>query len=74
MALKDKMDFDTAKLLITEYKNSEIIEPKVAKVSEKGLIVVVNDTQIFIPISLSGISRGEDVNAYLDKNVKFKIT
>lgn len=57
-----------------KYKNSEIIEAKVAKVSEKGLIVVVNDTQIFIPISLSGISRGEDVNAYLDKNVKFKIT
>lgn len=57
-----------------KFKNNEAIEAKVSQVNEKGLVVNVNDTRIFIPLSLSGIHRGEDINSYLGKNVKFKIT
>lgn len=57
-----------------KFKNNEIIEAEVAQVNEKGLIVNVYDTRIFIPLSLSGIPRGENINLYLGRIVKFKIT
>lgn len=55
-------------------KENEILEEKVTQVNDKGLIVIVDGVRIFIPMSLSGIQRGEDINSYKGKNVKFRIT
>ena len=55
-------------------KENQIIESKVEQVNENGLITTVNNTRVFIPLSLSGIPRGQDVNSYKDKVVKFRIT
>ena len=55
-------------------EKGEIFEEKVDKVSDKGLIVNYKGfIRIFIPLSLSNISREEDVKDYLNKEIKFKI-
>ena len=54
--------------------NNEIFEEVVKQTNKNGLIVTYkNLIRIFIPISLSEISRDEDVNTYKGKVVKFKI-
>lgn len=56
-----------------KYKNNETFEEKIAEVTEKGFIVNYNGTRIFIPISLSGITRNENIEEYINKRVQFKI-
>ena len=65
---ESKKDFEE------KVKENEIIESEVIEVNEKGLITVLNNTRIFIPMSLSGIARGEDVSTYKGKIVRFRIT
>lgn len=60
--------------LQNKVNNNEIIKSEVVSVNDKGLITIVNETRVFIPMSLSGIRRNEDVNNYLGKEVKFRIT
>ena len=55
-------------------KNGEIFEEKVSEINDKGLIVKHNDTRIFIPLSLSGLTKNDDKNDMIGKKVKFKIT
>lgn len=55
-------------------KNNEIFEEEVVDVNEKGLIVNIDTLRVFIPMSLSGIPRGEDAKNYKGKKVKFRIT
>lgn len=62
------------KELEKKIENKEIFEEKIVTVSEKGLIVKIGDIRVFIPMSLSGISKSEDINSYVGKNVKFRIT
>ena len=62
------------KELEEKIKENEIIESEVIEVNEKGLITIVNNTRVFIPMSLSGIARGEDATSYKGKKVRFKIT
>lgn len=62
------------KELETKFEKSEIIESEIIEVNEKGLITIVNDTRVFIPMSLSGIGRGEDTASYKGKKVRFRIT
>ena len=62
------------KELETKIKENEIIESEVIEVNEKGLITNVNNTRVFIPMSLSGIPRGEDIESYKGKNIRFRIT
>lgn len=55
-----------------EEKN--VFEEKVSQVNKNGLIVLYkNLIRIFIPLSLSEISRNEDINTYKGKTVKFRI-
>ena len=49
------------KELENKIKNNEVLEEKVKEVNDKGIIVEVYNKRIFIPLSLSGIPRGEDV-------------
>lgn len=62
------------KELETKIKENEIIESEVIEVNEKGLITNVSDTRVFIPMSLSGIGRGENIESYKGKKVRFRIT
>jgi len=62
------------KKLQEKIKQNEIIENEIAEVNEKGLITYVNNTRVFIPMSLSGIPRGENVEIYKGKKIRFRIT
>lgn len=62
------------KELEKKVKEKEVIEEQILEVNEKGLITIVNNTRVFIPMSLSAIPKGEDINLYKGKKVKFRIT
>lgn len=62
------------KELEEKIKENEIIESEIVEVNEKGLITKINNIRVFIPMSLSGIPRGEDINSYKGKKVRFRIT
>ena len=54
-------------------KNNKIFEEKINQIKDKGFIVIYNEIRIFIPLSLSGITREENIEQYKDKQIKFKI-
>lgn len=54
--------------------NKEIFEEKVKEVNDKGIIVEIYGKRVFIPLSLSGIHRGEDASKLKGTIVKFRIT
>lgn len=62
------------KELESKIKNNEIFEEKVKEVNDKGIIVEVLGKRVFIPLSLSGVPRGEDVSKLQGQTVKFRIT
>ena len=53
---------------------NEIIESQITEVNDKGLITSVNGIRVFIPMSLSGIKRDENIQSYIGKKVTFRIT
>ena len=53
--------------------NKEIFKEKVIEVNNNGLITDYKGIRIFIPMSLSGISKNEDINEYKGKEVEFLI-
>ena len=57
----------------TKVTNQEIFEAKIKEVTDKGFITEYKGIRIFIPISLSGITRDESVDSYRGKLVKFRI-
>lgn len=65
---------ETKKELENKVNNKEIIESVITEVNEKGLITVVNHMRIFIPMSLSGIPRGEDGSSLKGQKVRYRIT
>ena len=62
------------KILESKVNTNEIIEAEITEVNDKGLIANVNNTRVFIPLSLSGIPRGEEPKSYKGKKVRFRIT
>lgn len=60
--------------LENKINNNEIFEEKVKEVNDKGIIVEVLNKRVFIPLSLSGIPRGEDASKLQGQTVKFRIT
>lgn len=62
------------KKLEEKIENKEIIEQVVKEVNDKGIIVEVFGKRVFIPLSLSGVPRGEDASKLKGKTVKFRIT
>ncbi len=63
----DKKEFES------KLNNKSVFKEKVLDVNENGLIVYSNNIKIFIPVSLSGIQRGENINDYKGKEIRFKI-
>lgn len=57
----------------SKVKNNCIFEEKVVQATDKGLIVDYKGIRIFIPLSLSGIRRDENIESYVGKRVQFKI-
>lgn len=66
-----------AKIARTElqekFKNSEILSLKITEVTDKGFIVNYKGIGIFIPLSLSGITRNENIEDYKNKEIQFKL-
>lgn len=54
-------------------KNNPTFEEKVKEVNDKGLVVLIGNKRVFIPLSLSGVPRGEDANHLKGQTVRFKI-
>lgn len=54
-------------------KEDTVFEGKITEVTDKGFIINRQGIRIFIPISLSGITRNENVEEYKDKIVRFKV-
>lgn len=53
--------------------NKEILTAKVSEISDNGFVVNYDGIRIFIPISLSGITRDQNINDYKNKELKFKV-
>lgn len=54
-------------------KNKEIFKEKVIDINNNGLITQYKGIRIFIPMSLSGISKNENINEYNEKEIEFLI-
>ncbi len=54
-------------------ENKEIFKEKITEVNNNGLITEYKGIRIFIPMSLSGIAKNEDINEYKGKEVEFLI-
>lgn len=65
---------DAKKEFEEKIKNKEIFESKILEINKNGLITKYDDIRIFIPLSLSGISKEEQIEDYKGKNVKYRIT
>lgn len=61
------------KELEEKIKNEEIFVGKITEILEKGFVTNYKGIRIFIPLSLSGITRAEKIEDYKGKEVKFKI-
>lgn len=55
-------------------KNKEILEGIIKEVSDKGFITEQEGIRVFIPLSLSGITRTEKIEDYKNKKVRYRIT
>lgn len=62
---------EAKKQLEQKIKNQEIFKEKVIDVNSNGLITEYNGIRIFIPMSLSSISKNEDINKYKGKEIEF---
>lgn len=59
--------------LENKFKNKDIFEEKISEVTDKGFIVNYSGIRIFIPMSLSGITRNEKTEEYKNKTLRFRI-
>ncbi len=64
---------ESKKILEKNIKENKIFEAEVIEAGEKGLVVKLEDTRVFIPLSLSCVPRGEEPKKYLREMVKFRI-
>lgn len=67
------MQRNAKKELEQKIEQNEIIEAKVTEVTDKGFVTMWEGIRIFIPLSLTGLNRGEDAKQYLGKVVRFRI-
>lgn len=58
---------------LEKVNNNDVFEEIISGVTDKGVVVNYGGVRIFIPISLSGIKKGEDTNSYKGKKIKFRI-
>ena len=60
-----------SEILTEAYENKTVLTAKVASVEEKGLIVVVDETRIFIPASMVSDVFEKDLSKYQDQEISF---
>lgn len=65
---------ESKKELEIKINNKQILNSKITQVNDKGLITMLGDVRVFIPLSLSAIPKGEEISSYLGKEVKYRIT
>ena len=53
--------------------NGDIFEEKINQISDKGIVTKVNGIRVFIPLSLSGIRKNENLDSYVGKSIQFKV-
>lgn len=53
--------------------NGEIFESKINQINKKGIVTEIDGIRIFIPLSLSGIRREDNLENYQGKDIKFKV-
>jgi len=61
------------KELESKVTNKTILKQKITEVNENGLITDFMGIRIFIPLSLSGITRTENIQDYIGKEVCFRV-
>ena len=64
---------EAQKELEEKFKNNEVLEERITEITDKGFIISKEGYNIFIPISLSGITRSENIKDYKDKVVRFRL-
>lgn len=55
------------------FENNEILEGKVVKALEKGIIVSSNSVQVFVPAPLASLRYVSDLSTLVNQDVKFKV-
>ena len=59
---------------IVEYsKSGETVDGKVSEVTKGGLVVLVDSVKVFIPASMTGTSKNEDLAKFAGQTVQLKI-
>ncbi|MCC8073855.1 MAG: bifunctional 4-hydroxy-3-methylbut-2-enyl diphosphate reductase/30S ribosomal protein S1 [Clostridiales bacterium] len=59
--------------IVAAKENDEILEGKVTNVVKGGVIAVTNGSRVFIPASLSGVPRNQELEVLKGATVRFKI-
>ena len=59
--------------IVSAKENDEILEGPVVAVIRGGVLVNVKGTRVFIPASLTGVPRNQDLSVLKDATVRFKI-
>lgn len=59
--------------IVAAKESDEILEGTVVSVVKGGVIVIAKGSRVFIPASLTGVPRGQDLDVLKDTTVRFKI-
>lgn len=59
--------------IVAAKESDEILEGTVVSVVKGGVIVIAKGSRVFIPASLTGVPRGQDLDVLKDTAVRFKI-
>ncbi len=59
--------------IVAAKESEEILEGVVTQTIRGGVLVTTKGTRIFVPASLTGLRRNEDLETLKDKEVKFKV-
>lgn len=59
--------------IVAAKENDEILEGQVTAVIRGGVLVSANGTRVFVPASLTGVPRNQELSVLKDATVKFKI-
>ncbi|MCD7801260.1 MAG: bifunctional 4-hydroxy-3-methylbut-2-enyl diphosphate reductase/30S ribosomal protein S1 [Ruminococcus sp.] len=59
--------------VVKVYEDDAVIEGTIVSVVNGGVIATYSGVRVFIPVSLVGVPKGEDLNNLLKQKIKFKI-
>ncbi len=64
---------DAWKNIVAAHENGDVLEAVVSSATNAGILVYPYGTRVFIPASLTGLSKSEDVSVLLKQKVSFKL-